>query len=256
MKKRIKYVILKKQNNGIKNGAPRHFLLKGILMSILYRDKNIVVVYKPAGIPSQSDLSGDEDIMKITAKELSETGEKDNLWLVHRLDRTVGGLMVFARNKNSAASLSAIVGSKDFEKEYLAVLDGKAEGGFLSDYVYKDSKKGKAFVAKGERRGVKLAELEYCAISSIETPHGTKTLVRVKLYTGRFHQIRVQFSSRGIPLCGDGKYGSRDNKAKMPSLFAFRLSFDMNGKRIENKKLPDLHEYPWSLFGIEELENL
>lgn len=225
-------------------------------MAILFKDKNIAVVYKPAGIPSQSDLSGDDDMMKITSRELCELCENENLWLVHRLDRTVGGLMVFARNKNAAASLSATVGSKDFEKEYLAVLDGKAEGGILTDYIYKDSKKGKAFVAKSERVGVKLAKLEYSVIDSIDTPHGTKTLVRIKLHTGRFHQIRVQFASRGTPLSGDGKYGSRDNKAKMPALFAFRLSFDINGKRIETKKLPDGNEYPWSLFGIEEIGDL
>ena len=234
----------------------RHFLLKGMLMGILFKDKNAVVVYKPAGIPSQSDPSGDEDIMKITSDELEAIGENKALWLVHRLDRTVGGLMVLARNKNAAASLSAIVGSKQFEKEYLAVIDGEAEGGFLTDYIYKDSLKGKAFVAKSRRAGVKLAELEYSVIDSAETPHGTKTLVRIKLHTGRFHQIRVQFSSRGTPLTGDGKYGSRDNKAKMPALFAFGLAFVINGKRIEVKKLPDGDEYPWSLFNIKEIGDL
>ncbi len=225
-------------------------------MGILFKDKNVAVVYKPAGIPSQSDLSGDEDIIKITSRDLCELGEKQALWLVHRLDRTVGGLMVFARNKNTAASLSAIVGSERFEKEYLAVLDGEADGGVLSDYIYKDSLKGKSFVAKSERKGVKLAELEYSVLDSVDTPHGIKTLVRIKLHTGRFHQIRVQFSSRAIPLTGDGKYGSRDNKAKMPALFAFRLAFDINGKKIEVKKLPDGNEYPWSLFNIKEIGDL
>lgn len=225
-------------------------------MEILFKDKNIAVVYKPAGIPSQSDPSGDEDIMKIASDELEAIGESKALWLVHRLDRTVGGLMVVARNKKVAASLSAIVGSERFEKEYLAVLDGEADGGVLTDYIYKDSLKGKAFVAKSERKGVKFAELVYSPIESVETPNGIKTLVRVKLHTGRFHQIRVQFASRGKPLTGDGKYGSRDNKAKMPALFAFRLAFDINGKRIEVKKLPDGNEYPWSLFNIKQIGDL
>ena len=222
-------------------------------MGILYKNKNVAVVYKPAGIPAQSDISGDEDIMKITSRELDVIGENPSLWLVHRLDRTVGGLMAFARNKSAAAVLSSLVGGNGMEKEYLAVLDGKADGGFLSDFIYKDSAKGKAFIAKSERKGVKKAELEYTALGSRETPSGIKTLVRIKLRTGRFHQIRVQFASRGTPLTGDGKYGSRDNNAKMPSLFAFHLAFKIKDEKIDVKKLPNADEYPWSLFNIQEI---
>lgn len=222
-------------------------------MGILYKNKNVAVVYKPAGIPAQSDMSGDEDIMKITSRELDGIGENPTLWLVHRLDRTVGGLMVLARDKSTAAALSSLVGGNGMEKEYLAVLDGKADGGFLSDFIYKDSVKCKAFIAKSERKGVKKAELEYTALDSRETPSGIKTLIRIKLRTGRFHQIRVQFASRGTPLTGDGKYGSRDNNVKMPSLFAFRLAFKIKDGKIDIKQLPNADEYPWSLFNIEEI---
>lgn len=225
-------------------------------MEILLKNKDIVIVYKPAGVPSQSDPSGDDDIMKLTGDALEAMGESNALWLVHRLDRTVGGLMVFARNKKTAAELSSVVGSESFEKEYFAVLDGEADGGVLTDYIYKDSLKGKAFVAKAERKGVKLAKLEYSVIERVESPNGIKTLVKVKLHTGRFHQIRVQFSSRGTPLTGDGKYGSHNNKAKMPALFAGRLAFNLNGKRVEAKKLPSSDEYPWSLFKMKEIGDL
>ena len=225
-------------------------------MEFLFKSKDVVIVYKPAGVPSQSDPSGDDDIMKLTGDALEAMGESNTLWLVHRLDRTVGGLMVFARNKKTAAELSSVVGSESFEKEYFAVLDGEADGGVLTDYIYKDSRKGKAFVAKAERKGVKLAKLEYSVIERAVSPSGEKTLVKVKLHTGRFHQIRVQFSSRGTPLTGDGKYGSHDNKAKMPALFAGRLAFNLNGKRVEAKKLPSSDEYPWSLFKMKEIGDL
>ena len=129
-------------------------------MEFLFKSKDVVIVYKPAGVPSQSDPSGDDDIMKLTGDALEAMGESNALWLVHRLDRTVGGLMVFARNKKTAAELSSVVGSESFEKEYFAVLDGEADGGVLTDYIDKDSLKGKAFVAKAERKGVKLAKLE------------------------------------------------------------------------------------------------
>lgn len=223
-------------------------------MEMLFKNKNIVVIYKPSGMPSQSDISGDPDAMTLTSSELKKNGDASALWLIHRLDRTVGGLLVFARNKNTAARLSELVGGNGMEKEYVAVVDGKADGGFLSDFIYKDSAKGKAFIAKSERRGVKKAELEYTGIASYNTESGVKTLVRIKLYTGRFHQIRVQFASRGIPITGDGKYGSRDNNAKTPALFAFHLAFNMQGEAVDIKKLPDADKYPWSLFDMEKIK--
>ena len=217
-------------------------------MEILYKDKNLIAINKPAGIPVQPDPTSDKDAMSLCAEILAEQGENNALWLVHRLDRVVGGTVVFARNKRTAAALSELFSTQGTEKEYLAVVEGVAEGGVLEDFLYKDTAKGKAFVVDRKRAGVKEAKLEYTPIATAETERGTYTLVRVKLHTGRFHQIRAQLSSRGMPIVGDGKYGSHDNHAKMPALFSSRLGFTLGTKSYNIKKIPDKESYPWSLF--------
>ncbi len=216
-------------------------------MQILYASKNFIVINKPIGVPSQSDPTGDKDAMTLTSEYLSSINERSELYLVHRLDRVVGGALAFARNKKSAAALSSLISGDGFNKEYLAVVQGKAEGGILKDYIYKDSSKSKAFVTDRARAGVKCAELSYEPIAMNEN----HTLVRVKLVTGRFHQIRVQFASRGMPLVGDGKYGSRDTLAHTPSLFSHRLKFDCLGESVDLKALPAINEYPWCEFDIK-----
>ena len=218
-------------------------------MDIVYKSKSCIVINKPAGVAAQSDLSGDKDAMILTGEHLAALGESSDLWLVHRLDRTVGGLMAFARSKSSAAILSSLISERKMTKEYLAVVDGIATGGVLKDYVYKSQRDGKAYVTDRERGGVKYAELEYAPIETVETPKGHKTLVRVKLNTGRFHQIRVQFASRNMPLTGDGKYGSRDNGGKFPALFSTLLEFKVGKEEVRAELLPN-NEYPWSLFGM------
>ena len=220
------------------------------MIDVLYKTKDLIVIRKPAGIPAQSDTTGDDDAMSMTSRMLSEQGESADLWLVHRLDRVVGGLIVFARSRECASELSSLVSGSGMEKEYIAVVEGRAEGGVLCDWLYKDSKKGKAFVVN-ERQAAKKAELEYTPLAFLQTERGTFTLVRIKLHTGRFHQIRAQFSSRGNSIVGDGKYGSHDNKSKFPALFATRLAFLMKKDIIEVKALPDFTEYPWSLFEKE-----
>ena len=221
------------------------------MIEILLKNKNLVLIYKPPGIAVQKDTSGDDDAMTLTSRELDALGEQSALWLVHRLDRVVGGLVVFARNKFAAAYLSELVSADGMQKEYLAVVEGRAEGGEMRDYIYKDSASGKAFVVKNGRKGAKEALLEYIPISTVETERGERTLVRIKLHTGRFHQIRVQFASRKMPLVGDGKYGSKDNGAKMPSLFSTRLAFKTKNERIDVSRLPNTDAYPWSLFDGE-----
>ena len=221
------------------------------MIEFVYKTRDFLVISKPAGVPSQSDTSGDEDAMTLTSRALSDMGEPSDLWLVHRLDRVVGGLLVFARNKAAAASLSALASGVGMEKEYIAVVEGRAEGGVMRDFLFKDSKKGKAFVVDTERRGAKEALLEYTPVAFSETDRGAYTLVRIKLHTGRFHQIRAQFSSRGHSIVGDGKYGSHDNKAKLPALFASGLAFTLKGRRNEAAALPDLEAYPWSIFEKE-----
>ena len=199
-------------------------------MEILYKDKNLIAINKPAGIPVQPDPTLDKDAMSLCTEILLSQGESGALWLVHRLDRVVGGTVVFARNKRTAASLSELFSAQSTDKEYLAIVEGRAEGGVLEDFLYKDAAKGKAFIVDRKRAGVKEAKLEYTPISTADTERGVYTLVRVKLHTGRFHQIRAQLSSRGMPIVGDGKYGSHDNRAKMPALFSSRLGFTLGTK--------------------------
>ena len=129
------------------------------MIEIVSKSKDYVVIYKPAGIPSQSDPSGDRDAMTILSEMLRDMGESGELYLIHRLDRTVGGLLVYARNKATAADLSKQVADHSFSKQYYAVVSGRAEGGVLFDYLYKDARSGKAFVTDRQRAGVKAAEL-------------------------------------------------------------------------------------------------
>ncbi len=222
-----------------------------MMPEILYISKNAVVIYKPAGIPSQSDLSGDSDAMTLTRELLTEQGEDTTLYLIHRLDRVVGGLLIFARNKQSAARLSEMVATDGIGKEYLAVTDGYLDGGEMRDLIFRDARQSKAFIVDRERGGVKEALLEHTPITSANTDRGVKTLVRVKLHTGRFHQIRAQFSHRDAPLTGDKKYGSRDVRAHAPSLFSYRISLELFDEKIEVEKLPPINKYPWNLFSAE-----
>ena len=218
------------------------------MVEILYKSKNAVVIYKPAGVPSQSDPSGDPDAMTITREMLSASGESDTLWLIHRLDRVVGGLIVFARNKKYAAILSELVKDRLITKEYYAVIDGVSDGGVIEGYIYKDARTGKAFVTDRERAGVKRARLSFVTLETVTTPRGAKTLVYVTLDTGRFHQIRAQLSNEHLPITGDGKYGSKDNAARNIALMSSHLSIDSKDEHIDVHRLPDITQYPWSLF--------
>ena len=222
------------------------------MIEIVAKTKDFVVIYKPAGVPSQSDPSGDTDAMTACADMLADQGEGNTLYLIHRLDRVVGGLLVFARNKKAAAELSAMVADRRLVKEYYAVVEGRAEGGVMKDYLYKDATLGKAFVTDRKRAGVKEADLEYTLLDTLTVENRELSLVRIFLKTGRFHQIRAQFASRKMPLIGDKKYGSRDFKAKTPALFATHIAFELSKKDISIDRLPDLNEYPWSLFTKEK----
>ena len=219
---------------------------------ILYISENAVVIYKPSTIPSQSDVSGGEDAVTLTVGLLREMGEREDLYLINRLDRVVGGLMVFARNKKYAKKLSEILSEDAFCKEYFAVVDGTVESGELVDWLSKDSVAGKGFVCDENYRGAKKAILNLELIETVSYKGRLKSLVQIKLKTGRFHQIRVQLSSRGASLVGDKKYGNRDFGARQPALFAYRLSALVDGEKIEAKRLPDVDKYPWNLFSIEK----
>ena len=192
-------------------------------MEILYSDKGIAVCIKPVGLDSEAEVPA--------ALKEQLGGE---VFPIHRLDKNVGGVMVYARTKQAATALSKAVQEGTMVKEYVAMVHGTpTESGDWSDLLFKDSSKNKVFVVKKERQGVKKARLEFKTIRS-----GEDSLVRIRLHTGRSHQIRVQFSSRGFPLVGDHKYGSRDDK-KEPMLFSCCITFPWKGEDKRFEALPD-----------------
>ena len=192
-------------------------------MEILHSDENIIVITKPVGLDSEHD---------VPAVLQSEVGGE--VFTLHRLDKNVGGVMVYARNKKTAAVLSKAIQDGRMVKEYLAKVHGTPEeSGVLEDLLFKDSKKNKVFVVKRQRAGVKKAKLEYKRLSE-----GEESLVHIRLYTGRSHQIRVQFSSRGFPLVGDHKYGSKSSE-KEPKLFSHRITFPYKGEDVSFEATPD-----------------
>ena len=220
------------------------------MIEILYKSKDFIVCVKPQGIPSQSDLTDGEDMTSLLSAQLKESNENADIFVVHRLDRATGGLILYARNKNAAAELSRIVAEKDgFEKHYLAVTSGipEAQSGNMTDYLFKDSTQKKSFVVKSERKGSKIASLDYKLEKTVSTDGKEFSLLNIKLNTGRFHQIRAQLSSRGMSIYADGKYGSRE-KAPHFALWATKLCFVYKGKRYEFEKQPDMNITPWNFF--------
>ncbi len=202
-------------------------------VEIVRLERDFLVCVKPQGVPSQPDPSGDADALTLLSARLRAMGESGELYPVHRLDRTTGGIMVFARTRSAAAELSRLISEhEDFEKIYLAAVAGvpAAERGEMRDFLFRDGTQKKAFVVGSERRGAKLAVLDYELVGHGRLDGQEISLLRVRLHTGRFHQIRAQLASRGMPIVGDGKYGSRI-KAKNIALWACELSFRYHGKK-------------------------
>ena len=192
-------------------------------MEILFHNNDLVVCIKPVGLDSEHQLP--ENLKEVLGGEI---------FTIHRLDRNVGGVMVYARTKAAAAALSRAVQEGSMVKEYVAVVHGTPpEEGDWEDLLWKDNGKNKVFVVRRMRGGVKKARLEFHRLSDGET-----SLVRIRLHTGRSHQIRVQFSSRGFPLVGDHKYGSRDERTD-PMLYSCKITFPYKGKTHNFESLPD-----------------
>ena len=192
-------------------------------MEFLFSNNEIAVVVKPVGMDSEQDVPA--------AIREALGGE---IFPIHRLDKNVGGCMVYARTKKAAAALSRAVQDGQMQKEYVARVHGTPpETGDWQDFLWKDNAKNKVFVVKRERKGVKKARLEFTRLTA-----GEESFVRILLHTGRSHQIRVQFASRGFPLVGDHKYGSRD-EATAPMLFSCALTFPLNGKNMHFERMPD-----------------
>ena len=192
-------------------------------MEILYSDKDIVVCLKPVGLDSEHQVP-----------EVLVTALGGEIYPLHRLDKAVGGVMIYARTKTAAAQFSRLIQENKLVKEYVALAHGDVPPeGDWQDLLFKDSRKNKVFVVERKRAGVKAAKLTYKLLAA-----GERSLVHIRLYTGRSHQIRVQFASRGFPLVGDKKYGARD-KEKEIGLFSCKLTFIHCGQSRSFSALPD-----------------
>ena len=197
-------------------------------LKVLYEDNQIIVVEKEPNIPSQGDKTGDVDLLSMVKKYIKEKYNKLGeayIGLVHRLDRPVGGVIVFARTSKSASRLSEQVRNKTLKKTYIAVVDGcfAENKGVLEDYLYKDERNNISKVVNKDKKNAKLAKLEYEVLDYDEKRD--LSTVKIKLYTGRHHQIRVQFANSGHSLYGDQKYGKR-GKGKQIRLWAYELEFE------------------------------
>lgn len=195
------------------------------MLKVLYEDNHIIVVIKPYNIPSQSDKTNDIDMLSLVKEYIKEKYQKPGnvyVGLVHRLDRPVGGIMVFAKTSKAASRLSESIRNKSFSKTYLAVVNGKFEkqNGVLEDYLWKDEALNMSKVVSKDKKNAKLARLTYEVLAE----KNDLNLVKINLETGRHHQIRVQFSNAGHSLYGDQKYG-KGSIGKQIALWAYRLEF-------------------------------
>ena len=195
-------------------------------LKVIYEDNHIIVVEKTPNIPSQADKTGDVDMLSIVKQYIKEKYNKPGnvyLGLVHRLDRPVGGVMVFAKTSKAAGRLSEQVRDKVFKKKYLTVVDGKIENkvGTLEDYLYKDERNNISRVVNKDKKNAKFAKLDYEVLAYNVVKD--LTLLKINLHTGRHHQIRVQLANFGHSIFGDQKYGTR-GKGKQIALWAYELT--------------------------------
>ncbi len=226
-------------------------------LNVIYEDNHIIVVEKPVNIPSQGDKTGDIDMLTLVKRYIKEKYNKPGevyLGLVHRLDRPVGGVMVFARTSKAAARLSEQVRNKDFKKKYLVIVDGKFEKnkGTLEDYLLKNEKTNTSKVVKEGTKNAKLAILDYEVLKYNEEIN--LSVVKVNLHTGRHHQIRVQMANAGHSICGDQKYGTR-GRGKQICLWAYELTIlhPITKEEITFKVLPEFIGGWKQLEGISNL---
>lgn len=213
-----------------------------MLKDILFEDKDIIVVKKPFGVPSQEDKSGDESLYRAVMDYLCQKGEKGcETGLIHRLDRPVSGIMVFGKNKKASAELSAQLAQGGFSKEYTAVVCGNMEGsGRLTDWILKNQRLNISKAVNKNSPSAKKAVLEYQAVCKGSLNGEELTLVKIKLFTGRHHQIRVQLANAGFPVWGDTKYNPavmRKRGFKNIGLSACSLEFNhpATGERLAFK---------------------
>jgi 23S rRNA pseudouridine1911/1915/1917 synthase len=221
---------------------------------IIYADRAVIICNKPEGVICEA-TEGKESVVSLLEEELSKGSEnKKYVGLVHRLDQVTRGLMIFSADQKLTGKLSEAVAARDTEKEYLAIVHGIPDSpeGEMRDLLFRDAKKNKSYVVKRARKGVREALLSYRLLDSAESKYGKVSLVAIKLSTGRTHQIRVQFASRGMPLVGDGKYGAADN-APSVALLSHRLTFThpTTKKRMSFEIDPPC-EHPWDIFEYKK----
>ena len=219
-------------------------------LEVLYEDNHVIVCYKPAGILSQADNTGDMDMLTLVKEYLKKTYNKEGnvfVGLVHRLDRMTSGVMVFAKTSKGAMRLSNDIASGNFFKEYLAVCEGSIESCdevTLIDYLEKNEKLNKSFISKNGKESI----LSYQVI----TVKNNKSLVKVKLKTGRHHQIRVQMAGIAHPIFGDMRYGGALAQKGKLALWAYNLSFlhPITKERLKFIAYPPETEVPWKAFDL------
>lgn len=212
-------------------------------LNVLYEDNHIIVVVKPNNIPSQGDKTGDEDMLTIIKAYIKQKYNKPGevyLGLVHRLDRPTGGVMVFARTSKAAGRLSEQIRNKEIQKKYIATCDGKFEksSDTWKDFLLKNERTNMSKVVTEGTKNAKEAVLDYEVVNYNEKTD--LSVVKVNLHTGRHHQIRVQFASRGHSLFGDQKYGTR-GRGKQLRLWAYYLSFThpVTKEKMEFESMPE-----------------
>lgn len=220
-------------------------------IKILYEDNHLIVVEKPINMLVQSDNTHDLDLQTLIKKYLKEKYQKPGnvyLGLVHRLDRPVGGVMVFAKTSKAAARLSISIKNHEFKKTYLAIIDGKLNHNeVLEDKIL--NKDNKVTIDDSGKE----SKLEYRVLDIKED----KTLVSINLITGRKHQIRIQFASRDFPLWGDLRYNKNAEVGNQLALWATKIEFKHPTKDeiMIFKSKPDTRKYPWSIFK-KDVDNL
>lgn len=223
-------------------------------IKILYEDNHLLIVEKPVNMLVQADKTQDEDLLTVLKKYIKEAYNKPGavfLSLVHRLDRPVGGAIVYAKTSKAAGRLSDQLRRKVIKREYLGVVRGTVEKmeGRLENYLLKDNRKNEVTIVGKNKEGSKKAVLNYIKLSNKDN----MSLLKVKLETGRSHQIRVQLAGLGYPLYGDQKYGANVNKVgEQIALWSHKLIFKHPTKdeTIEVTSLPPKKE-PWKKFNIK-----
>lgn len=218
---------------------------------VIYEDNHIIVVIKPFGMPSQEDDTGDMDMLRWVKEYVRVKYEKKGeafIGLLHRLDRVAGGVMVFARTSKAASRISEQIRTHSFSKKYFAVIENTPDipKGVLEDFLIKDKEKNKVSVVNGSVKEAKKASLCYKVIAASKG----MSLVDIDLYTGRSHQIRVQFSSRKHPIIGDFKYGSAFPDKKAIALWSYMIELEhpVKKEKMRFTQVPPM-EFPWSTFS-------